>query len=73
MCEGEDVGGGVGLQDLVLGRQDGGESVEPHDAGLNIIITHTSPRARSYQEDHVEDGEAFENVRKCRLEIQMFV
>ena len=62
MCEGEDVGGGVGLQDLILGREDGGESVEPHHADLKIIITITSHRAGSYQEDDVEDGEAFENV-----------
>ena len=39
MCEGEDVGGGVGLQVLVLLGQVGGHRVQPGHAGLNIELS----------------------------------
>ena len=67
MSEGEDVGSGVGLQLLVLHREDGGQSVEPHHAALNMLGQTGLSEVTPYQEDDVEDGEAFKNIRKCRL------
>ena len=35
----QEVGCGVGLHVLVLGRQAGGQRVQTHDAGLNTALT----------------------------------